>query len=421
MSNDELENIDEDDLAGFDEDFETGEGVSLGDMWRHSPLMKVGVVVAAFIAIVGGLVLFGGKKEEQKQSVAASGSDVKGKVGQGQMTEQMKKEMQDYNINQIEEAIQKGGSALPVPITPPRGGVLVDDTETTADDPLERWRKIQEERQKRAAQQEAPDLPKVDPNAETIDALAQAMLSQMQGLTENMPEPQTKFKIVTSDDYLNQQNADDVQASSDTAQQDDGQAAEQKPLKVIVPAGTIAYGQLMIEANSDAPGPVLAMIAGGPLSGDRLLGEFTVEDQGFLVIEFKTLVRNGLSQDIQAVAINPSTTTTGMVTEYNGRYFKRVLLPAAAEFISGFAEAVANSGTTNVSVSGDTVVQNDLPQDTKQEAYAGLQKGADEVSDFMKDAADNTEPLVKVAAGTPIGILFTTPVTEEDDTAATAP
>src|SRR5690606_12018046 len=47
---------------------------------------------------------------------------------------------------------------------------------------------------------------------------------------------------------------------------------------IIIPAGTIEYAQLVTEANTDAPGPVMAQIASGPLAGARLIGSFQSTD-----------------------------------------------------------------------------------------------------------------------------------------------
>ncbi len=404
MSNDEFQDIEDDNTDHFGEEFESGEGGSLGDLWKHSPAVKIGVVLAGFVIILGGLILFGGGAEKIDVSMAGGGSELRGDVGKEQVSPEMQREIEEYNINEIETAIESGGSALPVPITPPRGGVLVGEDSAIADDPLQRWRKIQEERQKREAQQ-VPDLPEVDPNAETIDALAQAMIAQMQNIISDMKPATMTYVGVTADEYFEKFIEEDSQDDNSVALE------EEVPVNILVPAGTIEYAQLLIEANSDTPGPVLAQIVSGPLSGSRMLGTFSTEDD-FLVLNFTSIVVDGVGQPVTAVALDPAKSTPGLVTEYNGRYFKRVFLPAAAEFITGFAEAVSQTSTTTVVVEG-AAVQDSQDLNTEEELYAGLEKAADKVSEFMEEEGSSTKPLIRVAAGTPIGILFTEPVIEK--------
>ena len=403
MSNDEFQDIEEDGDA-FEEEFEAG-GSSLGDLWKHSPAVKIGVVLVGFVIILGGLILFGGGEDKVSGSVSSGGSTVRGVAGTEQVSPEMQREIEEYNIEQVEQAIETGGSALPVPITPPRGGVLAGDDAAVADDPLQRWRKIQEERQRREEQQ-APDLPSVDPNAETIDALAQAMLAQMQNVIENADPTTMTYVEVTNDKFFEEEDDGSDSSGSDPI------VDEEEPINILLPAGTIEYAQLLIEANSDVPGPVLAQVVSGPLAGSKMLGDFQMEED-YLVLNFNSIVIDGVSHGISAVALNPATSNPGLVTEYDGRYFKRVLLPAAAEFITGFAEAVSTTNTTNVTVENDTVIEETPKLDTEEELYAGLEKGANVAARFLTAEANATKPLIKVAAGTPIGILFTEPVLEE--------
>src|SRR5690606_9021030 len=63
--------------------------------------------------------------------------------------------------------------------------------------------------------------------------------------------------------------------------------------EVIIPAGNIAYGQLLNALNSDIPGPVLVHVLSGPFSGGRALGQFQVS-QDYLVLTFKAIVKDGV-------------------------------------------------------------------------------------------------------------------------------
>jgi intracellular multiplication protein IcmE len=180
---------------------------------------------------------------------------------------------------------------------------------------------------------------------------------------------------------------------------------------IILPAGTIEYGQLLIEANTDAPGPVLAQIVSGPLRGSRVLGSFTSTDE-YLTLEFSQLVLDGISYQVQAVAIDPNTTLPGIITEIDRKYFTRVILPMAAEFVTGFTDAISESGSTSVFISDSSVTQSTEDKDSRQEVSSGISEAGDKLSEILEEEADRAQPMLRVAAGTPLGVLFVQPVTD---------
>ena len=113
------------------------------------------------------------------------------------------------------------------------------------------------------------------------------------------------------------------------------------------------------------------------------------------------------------MAIDPKTTLPGVVTDINRRYFTRVVLPVAAEFIAGFADALGNSGVTTVTISGDTVTEttsNDFDDD--QQVALGVSRAGEELSGILNEIQDNNPQQLRVRAGTPIGILFVDSVTD---------
>ena len=190
---------------------------------------------------------------------------------------------------------------------------------------------------------------------------------------------------------------------------------EEVQQEILIPAGEIEYAQLMVEANSDVPGPVLALLVSGPLSGSKLLGTFTVVDD-YLTISFETIVVDGESYSISAVALDPSTTLPGMATEVDHRYFKKIVLPAAAAFIEGFAEAVSETEETTITIDtgSDTTTSTNGEPTTEEEVANGIEEAGQEISEILEEMADETETLVKIHAGTPIGVLFTEPVVQEE-------
>lgn len=419
MSNNENdEDLAPDDLeAGIEDsdsfdDFEGGSGTSA----LSNPMVKVGIVIAAVATIIGGIVLFSGEKETKVSSQVRAARDVVGNTGMEQVTPEMERAITEVNEQVAEDAARQGNSAMPVPINAPDEKLEVPNLGAGAEeDPLERWRKIQEERQKREALQQRPTGPQVDPNAQVIDKLAKSMATQMQTILDAQVHEPPEFEVVTSRDWLEKEAEKKKQKMKEEAAEKQAATGVQPEiinLDIIQPAGTIEYAQLITEANSDVPGPVLAQIMSGPLAGSRILGEFKVVDD-YLVLTFGTVVIDGVSNDSDIIALDPSTANVGLATEIDRRFFARVILPAAAAFVEGMGEAIAESGSTSVSVSGDTVVQTEEELDTRQEIFKGVEEGAGKISEIMDRESGKVKILVKVEAGTAVGILFLKPVTKE--------
>ena len=422
MSNNEHDDelVAEDLEAGGMEDsdsFDDFEGAS-GNNALSNPMVKVGIVVAAVATIIGGIVLFVGEKETQTMSRVRAAKEVTANTGMEQVSPEMERALTETNEEAAEDAARQGGSAMPVPINAPDEKLAVPDmTAGAEEDPLERWRKIQEERQKREALQAKPTGPQVDPNAQVIDKLAKSMATQMQTILDAQTHEPPEVEVVTSADWLEKEEEKRKQKLKEAEAEKKAAAVEKAEvidLNIIQPAGTIEYAQLITEANSDVPGPVLAQIMSGPLAGSRILGTFEVVDD-YLVLTFKTVVINGVSNQADIIALDPATANVGLATEIDRRFFSRVILPAAAAFVEGMGEAIAESGSTSVSVSGDTVVQTEEELDTRQEIFKGVEEGAGKISEIMDKESGKVKVMVKVEAGTAVGILFMKPVTEEKD------
>lgn len=436
-----------DTLADFDDNGDFAEfdqkksGANFGSMMQN-PLVKIGMVVAALIIVIGSIMMFGGNKTETPDSVVGSGSDVKETPGTAEVSPEMKQALEEENQQRIEQAVQTGDSVLPTPIDPPKDRLPVPEQGTGEEDPLLRWRQMQEQRnqedqqtlQAAQQQQQIQKQAQADQRAAALAALTSAMTSQMSQVITDPQAQALKYMEVTDLNALisamRAQEEEKQQAAVAQYQQvaaanaspamvngqliDPATGQEVAAPKVLIKAGTIEYGQIMTEANSDIPGPVLATIASGKFSGSKLIGSFTRNEE-YLMITFSTLVdKKGVSIPIQAYALDPNTTLSGMATDVDNRYWQRVIWPAAAQFVAGMGSAIAESGSTNVTVNGETVTtsQNDI--DTKQEIYKGVEKAAERVSDILDEKASKTQPLVRVAAGTPLGILFTTSVTDQD-------
>jgi intracellular multiplication protein IcmE len=408
---------DDDDLnldSSFDE-FEKKEGTSLGDLWRDNPMVKIGVVVAAAIAIFAVIILFGGSKTQLQQSQMEPGPDITATPGSTEAPKAIVEAIQEVNEKSVEDAQRLGESALPIPIDPPVGVIAVPEEEADAEDPLQRWRRLQEERLQRELEQRETTSAKT-PNpedterAEAVARLADSMLQQMSSILEKRAVIKLSSKALTDPAFL-EKLKEEKEAEAKT---EDEIVAENMGT-LLLPAGEILYAQMLTEANTDSPGPVLAEIMSGPLKGNRILGTFE-EQEELLTLNFDTVVVDGESISIDAVALDPDTTLPGMATEVDHRYLRRIVLPAAAAFVEGMASAISESGATTVTVSsgGDTTTTEDTSeQGDEQEVSAGIEEAGQELREILEDMASDTKIMVKIHAGTPMGILFLEPVIKD--------
>lgn len=402
--------IEEFDDGSFD-DFEGGD--SLGDVSRDNPLVKIGLVIGAFAAIVGGLMLFGGDSEPgPQQSVVTPSSRATSQAPGEEAPESYQKAVEEENVRRVEEAIQQRSSAMPTPTATARTEIrLQEDSTETTEDPLERWRRIQEERQ-RKEQELPPDQSRggAAKNNEAMEALSSAMMDQMQAILEAKTYNGIQFAEVTMPP---EEEEDESEGAGGAGGGDAGEDGEGAVEIILLPAGEIEYGQLLIEANTDAPGPVLAQVASGPLAGSKLIGSFEAQEN-FLVISFDTIVMDGISSSIDAVALDPDTTLPGMATEIDRRYFSRYVLPAAAAFVAGLGSAIAETGSSTVSTASSTTVAEEEP-DFEQEVFKGVEDMASKVEEIADERSSTIKPMIRVAAGTAMGIFFVDPVTKEEE------
>ena len=406
---------------GMDQDMDFGEfedkkETSLGDAWKNSPVVKFGLIGGGILIVVVLIALFGGSDEKTPGSVVAQGDKTfKEAPGTKEVSPTMKEALEEKNQERIDEAQKQGGSAMPTPIEAPKTLLDVPDDGGDGEDPLLRWKRMQEERARAQREQQMlqTQAPQADPKRDAaVQGMANGMSAQMSdilgkerklGLQHMAVFDMSKLESKTSG--INEISG--LQGASTTGD------ANKKPEKNILSAGKIEYAQLVLEANSDIPGPVVALLASGPFSGAKLLGSFTAQDE-YLVVKFTTLVtKKGTSVPIDAFAVDPTTSLTGVATDVDHRYFRRIVLPAAAKFVEGLGEAYSQTTTTtSQGTSTTTTTTEDL--NTEQEFGKAVSEAAKQVSDVLTEDGKNLKPLVTIAAGTPLGILFMKGVTDQN-------
>ncbi|MFK7838986.1 MAG: type IV secretion protein DotG [Bdellovibrionales bacterium] len=420
MNNDFEDNEDFDlDDSSFD-DFEEKDK-TLGGFMKDNPIAKVGIIAGVIVVVFGVIIFAGGDSSTVENSFINQAPDIAAPPGTEAASQEYIEAIQEVNERDREIAEATGGSALPTPIEPPVGVLTVPEQDVDEEDPLQRWRRLQEERLQRELQQaqtiEPTALPDDTARQEQLEQLAEAMSSQMQAVLDSKEVEISYLSITNLDEFLKnieERNGNSQQDGFSGSGFDDGELDEEIIQEVLLAAGEIEYAQLLIEANTDAPGPIMAQILTGPLKGGRLIGSFEAQNE-YLTLNFSTLSLNDEVLTVDAIAIDPKTTLPGFVTEINNRYLQRILLPAAAAFITGFAEAVAESGRTSVTIEGETVSEDTEDASTEEEVASGITEAGEAISEIIDEEVDEIEPLIRVEVGTPLGILFVSSVTTQDD------
>ena len=184
-----------------------------------------------------------------------------------------------------------------------------------------------------------------------------------------------------------------------------GDKASANKTAALVKAGTIMFAVLDTAVNSDEPGPIMATITDGKLKGSKLLGTLTPQGQkAMLTFTTASLPDAAASAPLNAVAIDPSTARTGLSSDTNNHYLLRYGTLFASSFLSGYAQALTQSGSqTTYTVDG--IVHTYPALDSKQKALVALGNVGQQYS-VAVGSLFNTPPTVKIYAGTGVGVLF---------------
>lgn len=447
---------------------------SLQEIWEGNPALKLVAIAVAGAVAVGGYAAFASKSEDEARSIMRLSGDAVAKQvpGQQDLDPAYRLALEQENKRNAELAQQSGGSAMPTPIgTAKTGGLDVPTMpEKLNTDPLTEWRKATEARQENPGGDaaKAPDkspLAADDSKRQAVDDVirnmspdasgaapavapmlqpvrpqqqiqrvnpknAQALAEQMRVIIAAQAPPAARQAIFTKKDseYIEQQKQIAVTKAAYTASAqsaatpNDGaantqnnQSQEVQKALMIVPAGTIAYVQLLNALNSDVNGPVLAQVLSGPFAGGRAIGKVEVKTgpSDYMVLTFNRIVKDTVSYGINGIAMDEKTTLAGHATDVDHHYFTRIILPAAAKFIEGYGSAAAQTATTTTQTSGGGQATSQPLPSPRQTIFKGIEEASKKASDVISKDADRPVT-VKVAKGTTMGLLFIDSVTTKD-------
>ena len=360
--------------------------------WQGSPLFKMFVLVVIVGALAAAAIaIFSGNEKDINPTSVRSAPNLVEAPG-AKAPPAYVDAVNDASAKRSEEALQQGKSAIPTPVSgdETKAG-LGDNADESQYDPLAEFRPS-------TPQEAAPSTEQDNTPVEAVDSeLLSKMQSQMTSLFDAWRPAGIKTIQIQDPGAIRQASTQPNQIAPNA--------------KVIVASGSIFYGEMLMEANSDAPGPIVAQILSGPFAGGRAIGTFEVTRE-YLVIRFTKISYKKKDYAADILAVDPNTTLGAMVTEKDNRYFTRVILPAAAAFLEGFGGAISSPTNSIVSNDGQTVVLQQSKQGIEDGLYRGLAEGANTVGGFFRDEAAATKPLIRVAVGTPMGLFFVNAVTD---------
>lgn len=433
--------------------------------WENGPMLKIAA------ALVGVGVLYGAYSMifteeiivENKSMVSADNlSEAKVVPGQEATDKLYSEAVAEKNKEDLERAIKTGESAIPVPVATTKSeGIEMPDAEKSSEDPLAEWRQNRMAAQQQEVKEPEATISPVEVAApETVIPLVTPPPPQQLGTNPAMPQAQIQgqgtnveairalseqmrtivaaqapadhaAKDVTKvlSPYVEAQEAKkaaqaqtgmssagvtataaDSLAGDVTGDQSASAAPEEAARgKVIMSAGKVVYAQMINELNSDIAGPALAQIMSGPFAGGRAVGSFSVRGD-YLTVTFDKIVKDDVIYKINGIAVDQKTTLTGMQTSIDRHYFSRVILPAATQFLQGYAQALSQTGQQTTVTAGGGAVQDNPAPSPEQSIYQGLAGAATSAGQvFMQDSQ---RPFtIVLARGTTLGILLLDSVT----------
>lgn len=431
---DHQDDFDVADDFGQEEQVSSASGISkIVEIVKSSFLAKVGLLIVGGAGIASAFVAITSPDPiEETKSIVRAGDTSSVQVAPGTETLDKKylEAVQQGNQQRADAAATTGASALPTPIAPVKSGIdIPQPAPEEGGDPLKEWkqniaaRKVKSEQavEEEIAQPPAPPLPDVVPLVQPVRPRVElkadpqastALANQARTIIAAQAPGKARMVSITSmpsayEEMKKSQTASKTPSASAQAQSASSSQAAMPPPgaeKVIVPAGQIAYAQLLTELNSDVPSPALATVLSGPFAGARIIGAISTMDD-YIVINFSKIMKDDVGYAVSAVALDERTTLPAQRTSIDHHYLERIILPAAASFVSGYGSALAETGTTTTTTAGGGVVSNKPKPSAKESLYKGLEESTSTLSSVIEEGASK-EPTIRIARGTTMGILF---------------
>ncbi|MDR1546038.1 MAG: DotG/IcmE/VirB10 family protein [Deltaproteobacteria bacterium] len=229
--------------------------------------------------------------------------------------------------------------------------------------------------------------PPAEARAAADDGLRLALLADLRALPPPAP----------AGAWLAKKSAAEPSASPASAPAPPAFDAELRP-------GRILYAAFETAVNSDLPTPALARVLGGPLKGARLMGAFVRRDRALEVRFTRLTPLSGPSVNLEALAVDPSTSSPALSGQVDSHFWERWGGLAAASFLEGLGSAMSGRRAT-VSVYGDVVVTDGGRASMGEVAVEALGQVGGRAANQLEKGFDRP-PTVTIDAGSLVGILI---------------
>jgi hypothetical protein len=392
------------------------------------------LVIIGVIALIIAIFFIFRSNENQIISGGSSGKvntirapNIESTPGVGNVKDQAYIDLQrQANVQHAREAIEKGQSSvatvtgdqfvnelsIPEPGLAGIGGRTQTATDSKAEEQaaLAEYQKIYQEQLQREKQQEMMRLKEEELRQQEVYQEAYEGLMQTQAkslLSQWQPPTQTYVKI-------DEPKIESGRGGAGFGGEFGGGAAP------IYKAGDIIFGIMETSVNSDEPGPVMAKIVSGPLTGSKLIGSFKrVEDQVFLEFSLLNAPEMNQSVPLKAVAIDPETARTALATSVDHHRLLRYSSLFASSFLQGVGEAVLAGIQPNLTTTDTSITVSNATVTTKDEILVGLGEVGTKLGEKLDPLFDKP-PTVTLDSGTAIGLLFLQDFTMQPGKAETA-
>lgn len=186
-------------------------------------------------------------------------------------------------------------------------------------------------------------------------------------------------------------------------------AAREEAGTLLIPAGRGIYAHPILALSSDASSPVVLQADSGPIAGDRMIGTFAKQEQR-LIIHINTVVHNGENIGVDGIVTAPDTMEASVASGADQHYVSRFLLPAAASFVAGLGQALAQTSNTQTVLSpfGGAAFATHLNIEQQLGVAAGA--AAQQVGSTLNAAAPKG-PTISLDANVAVGVVFLSNVT----------
>jgi len=178
---------------------------------------------------------------------------------------------------------------------------------------------------------------------------------------------------------------------------------------ILVPAGRMIYAHPVLQVSSDASSPVVLEADTGPIAGDRMIGSFGKQNDR-LVIHINSVIHHGESIGAEGLVIAPDTMEAGVASGVDQHYLERFALPAAAAFVAGLGQAIAQTSNSVAVLSplGGATTSTNL--NIRRQLGVGAGAAAAQLGSVLNQSAPKG-PTISLDANVAVGVMFLTNVT----------